>query len=96
MTSRGDRLSAFYASNVEFYLFADGRFPRFIENVEHLPRTNRSLIIRSVFGGYARAAAPGYASASITQPIDEMLEAYASGAIRSYRDLTTAAARPRD
>src|SRR5205814_2651191 len=51
MTARGDRLAAFYASNVEFYLFADGTFPKFVENLAKLPHTSRSLIIRSVFMG---------------------------------------------
>ena len=30
---RGQRLSAFYASNVEFYLFSDDRFDRFVANL---------------------------------------------------------------
>ena len=78
MTSRGDRLSAFYASNVEFYLFGDGKFPRFVENLKRLPRTNRSLIIRSVFGGFGQSA-PGYYSSSLVQPVDELLQGYAAG-----------------
>ena len=87
MASRGDRLSAFYASNVEFYLFGDGTFPKYLDNVSHLPHTSRSLIIRSVFGGMAQSA-PGYYSASLVQPVDELLQGYASGRFHAYRELT--------
>jgi hypothetical protein len=86
MASRGERLSAFYASNVEFYLFADGKFPRFVENLEHLPRTSRSLIIRAVFGGFGQST-PGYYSSSLVQPVDRLLQGYASGSFHSYSEL---------
>ena len=89
MTSRGDRLSAFYASNVEFYLYADGKFPRFVENLERLPRTNRSLIIRAVFGGFGQST-PGYYSSSLVQPVDQLLQGYASGSFHSYPELAVA------
>ena len=89
MTSRGDRLSTFYASNVEFYLFADGTFPRFVENLERFPRTSRSLIIRSVFGGFGQST-PGYYSSSLVQPVDQLLQGYASGSFHSYPELAMA------
>jgi len=89
MTSRGDRLSAFYASNVEFYLFNDGKFPKYLDNLSHLPHSNRSLIIRAVFGGMAQSA-PGYYSASLVQPVDELLRGYANGRFHAYRELTVA------
>ena len=87
MTERGDRLSAFYASNVEFYLFGDGKFSKFVDNLSHLPRTNRSLIIRAIFAGglgFVPQAAPGYASASVVQPVDELV-GYARGRFKTYR-----------
>src|SRR5439155_10389844 len=43
MTDRGERLSAFYASNVEFYLFGDGKWERFIDNLAHVPHTSKSV-----------------------------------------------------
>jgi hypothetical protein len=92
MTARGDRLSAFYASNVEFYLFADGRFPVFVENLARLPHTERSLIIRSVFGGLGQSA-PGYYSSSLVQPVDELLKGYDEGRFRGYAELTVARTR---
>ena len=89
MTSRGDRLSAFYASNVEFYLFADGKFPRFVENLERLPRTNRSMLIRAVFGGFGQST-PGYYSSSLVQSVDRLLQGYAAGSFHSYPELAGA------
>jgi len=89
MTERGDRLSAFYASNVEFYLFRAGTFAKFIDNLSRLPHTSKSLIIRSVFvGGPLPQWMPGYASASLVQPVDELLQGYSKGKFRTYRELT--------
>jgi hypothetical protein len=48
MTARGDRLSAFYVSNVETYLSGD-KYSLFVKNVARLPRDARSTIIRSTF-----------------------------------------------
>jgi len=90
MDERGDRLGAFYASNVEFYLSNDGTFPIFITNLAKLPHTNRSLIIRSVFAGGASASVrpePGYFSVSMVQGVDALLEGVAGKTIRGYRDL---------
>jgi hypothetical protein len=65
LAERRERVSAFYISNVEFYLYRDGRFGRFIENLSHLPHDNRSVMIRSVFGGGS--------SLSLVQSIDDTL-----------------------
>jgi hypothetical protein len=90
MRERGDRLSAFYTSNVEFYLFGDGTFPRFIENLSRLPRASHAVVIRSVFGGFASIdTAPGYYSASLVQPVDELVAGFASGRYRFYSSLTS-------
>lgn len=88
MKERGDRLSAFYASNVEYYLFGDGRFTHFVENIAKLPHTNTSVVIRSVFGGYARAGGSG--SEQLLQPIDELIAGVAAGRFQRYRDLIQA------
>jgi hypothetical protein len=92
MASRGDRLAAFYASNVEFYLFADGRFPTFVQNLGQIPHTDRSVIIRSVFGAFGQSA-PGYYSSSLVQHVDELLRGYAAGRYRGYAELTVARSR---
>ena len=48
--ARGDRVSAFYLSNVETYLSRNGQWEQFLDNLERLPRDKRSVIIRSLFG----------------------------------------------
>jgi hypothetical protein len=51
IAARGYHISAFYVSNIESYLYRDGSFGRFAENVSRLPRDAHSVIIRSIFGG---------------------------------------------
>ena len=80
---RGQRLSAFYASNVEFYLFSDDRFDRFVANLGRLPRTGHGVIIRSVFGRYAR----GGGSTSQLQPVNELVDGFSKGRFRYYGEL---------
>lgn len=88
MAERGDRLSTFYTSNVEFYLFGDGKFQRFVDNLSRLPHTSQSLIIRSVFGGYSLPqSVPGYYSTSLVQPVDALLQGYSNAKFRTYREL---------
>jgi hypothetical protein len=65
IASRGQRVSAFYISNVESYLYRGGSYGRFLDNVNVLPRDARSVMIRSIFGGAS--------STSALQPMDEML-----------------------
>jgi catechol 2,3-dioxygenase-like lactoylglutathione lyase family enzyme len=86
LTDRGERLSAFYTSNVEFYLFRDGTFPRFAANVARIPHAERALIIRSVFGSGGFA---GGGSTSHVQPVAEFLAKVGGGKVSSYRDLVT-------
>jgi hypothetical protein len=83
MKRRGDTLAAFYASNVEFYLFGEGTFRDFVTNLRRVPYTNDSLIIRSVFGRWRN----GDGSSSHTQSVAAMLDAVQNGRIRSYREL---------
>jgi len=72
-------LSAFYVSNVEDYLFRDGRFARYVQNVEGLPRVPNSVIIRAIFTGGG--------SLSVVQPVDDMLADARRGRYRNYWDL---------
>jgi hypothetical protein len=83
------RVSVFYTSNVEFYLFREGGFPDFIANLTRLPHDPGSVIVRSVFpaGSAGAARVPGYNSASLTQNIDTLLTGYAKGQFRQYFDL---------
>ena len=89
LTATNRQVTAFYTSNVEFYLFQYGTFSRFVTNLGRLPHQPGSLIIRSVFpSGRAPAAmSPGYNSASLTQPIQTLLDGYAQGRYRQYAEL---------
>jgi hypothetical protein len=89
LAARHERLSAFYVSNVEFYLFGNGSFPRFTANLGRLPHTGNSVVIRSIFGRYAGASRPGDASVSRVDAVDGLLREYAAGRIRQYGDLAS-------
>jgi hypothetical protein len=75
----GVALSAFYTSNVEDYLFRAGSFGRYVDNLSRLPRTPRTVVIRSVFRGGP--------SVSLVQRLEELLSGAAHGGFRSYIDL---------
>ena len=64
---RGERVSTFYASNVEFYLVREGTFPRFLDNLRALPLVDNATLIRSIFGG-------GGVSYSETAPIRTVID----------------------
>jgi hypothetical protein len=46
LRDRGGIVSAFYVSNVEQYLFREGKVARFYENVATLPVNDESIFIR--------------------------------------------------
>ncbi|HET7698180.1 MAG TPA: hypothetical protein VFK57_20865 [Vicinamibacterales bacterium] len=84
LTRKKLRLSALYASNVEFYLFSDGRFQSFAVNLGRLPRTGNSVVIRSVFG---RFGWPRGGSVSQLHDLTDMLDGVAKGRYRYYDEL---------
>lgn len=84
-------VSTFYLSNVEFYLFRDGRFEKFLRNVESLPVNGDSLLIRSFFR-YGMRRPPGsrsYFVNSFVQSIPEFLKQHGKEPFSSYWDLMT-------
>jgi hypothetical protein len=95
IASRRLMLSAFYISNVEYYLFADGRFDAYAANLRQFPHTAASTVIRSVFpSGYRLPlpqSMPGHYSTSLTQPLD----AFLAGRYRNYFELVEASAASR-
>jgi hypothetical protein len=87
MIERGERLSAFYLSNVELYLWQDGVFPQFIANLARLPSGPRSVVIRAVFGTTIDESVPGYYSTSVVQPVADLVRGHQQGRYRSYWSL---------
>lgn len=93
VAERGERVSALYTSNVEFYLWRGRSFDRFAATVAQLPYDERSVIIRSYFGrnfGYIHPqSVPGYYSVQLLQPIESFATDHAAGGYRGYLDLVT-------
>jgi hypothetical protein len=89
LRERGEPLSAYYTSNVEFYLANDGTLDEFLANVRRLPRAPHAVIIRSVFRSPLPQSVPGFYSTQLLQPIDSLLAAHAARRIRGYYDLVT-------
>jgi hypothetical protein len=93
----GEKVSAFYVSNVEFYLWRQsGSFERFVQNLKSLPIDNRSVIIRSYFN-YAYYAyqhpktVENHFSVQQFQTIESVIKDMdpATGGYNSYYDLVT-------
>lgn len=87
-----ERASAFYVSNVEFYLQRQGTYDKFIENVKSLPVDSRSVIIRSYFNYYAPAhpqAEPNHFSTQLMERIEDLVRQCAAGECDSYNDIVT-------
>jgi hypothetical protein len=93
VAERGERLSVLYVSNVEFYLMREGSFDTFAATVGTLPRTPRSVIIRSYFGGgfYGShpQSVPGYFSTQLLQTMDSFVKESSRGGYATYIDLVT-------
>ena len=94
LKEKNERVSAFYTSNVEFYLMRGYReedFARYAENVSRLPRDAGSVIIRSYFNGTWGYSHPhtvsGYYSTQLLQTMDSFVKEYAGGGYDSYSDL---------
>ena len=89
-----EKISAFYVSNVEFYLWQQDGMQRFVENLKSLPINGRSVIIRSYFN-YAYHTHPhpqtidNYFSVQLLQTIDSLIKDYDEGGYTSYYEMTT-------
>lgn len=89
LRERDERVHAFYASNVEFYLMQDRTFPRFAANVATLPIDSGAVIIRSLFGriyGHPQSL-PNYNSTQLLQSLREFVSEFRAGAYATYGDL---------
>src|SRR5687767_4296167 len=86
---RGGRIGAYYVSNVEQYLFQDGKFEDFARNVATLPVDSRSTFIRSVSAryGYNGTMIWNDLRASALYPIPQFIRDFQLGLLRTYGDL---------
>jgi len=93
MEEMGVRLSAFYVSNVEFYLWGGGAFETWRANLATLPAAENAVVIRSYFPNGGRLhpqAVPGYYATQTLQPVSTLVQ----GDFASYWDLVTRDAVP--
>ena len=90
---RGDTVSAFYLSNVEYYLVSDGLMPGFSENVKRLPITDKSILIRA-FVNLRSAAHPARVDnelmTTVMQYVSSFNRLFEQGRYRKYLDVGTA------
>jgi hypothetical protein len=87
-----EKISAFYVSNVEFYLLRQGSYEKFIENVKSLPIDNRSVMIRSYFNYYAPKhpqAEGDHFSTQLLQKVTDLIKQCSEGDCESYMDIVT-------
>jgi hypothetical protein len=87
----GRRVSVFYVSNVEMYLFRQGGFSRFVENTRTLPYGGNSVIVRSYFGrgGGHPQQVPGHLSVQLLQSFRSFIDATAVPDTMAYMAFVT-------
>jgi len=74
LAARGETLSVFYASNVEFYLQREGTFGQFVANLRQIPHAPNAVMIRSIFQRFSSAGRrPTDNSSSELQAIGELI-----------------------
>ncbi len=81
----GARVTTFYASNVEQYLFQDGIWSDFAGNLAALPTDDTSSFIRSCFTPCASGSGPR--ALMLVDSLPGMLKDYRTGLIRDYYDV---------
>jgi hypothetical protein len=84
------KVTAFYLSNVEQYLFQDNGWRRFYANVAALPTDSSSQFIRTVNGGGnagRQLRGFGMRFETLVSPIPEIVKAFQEGRIRYYNDV---------
>ncbi|MBI3933986.1 MAG: hypothetical protein HY316_04790 [Acidobacteria bacterium] len=91
LKENGYTVSAFYTSNVEEYLYGDGKFGGFVANVRRLPINNRSVFIRAVKAYLGLDPHPawvsGYRMITLLEKIPVFMDDYDHGRYRDYWDL---------
>jgi hypothetical protein len=88
---RGETVSAIYVSNVEFYLFRQRRWSRFVDNIRRLPVNEKSVFIRA----YANLHRPHpqmvgtHITVTLVQNIERFLVNADRGIYRNLWDVVT-------
>ncbi len=88
---RGAEVRVFYVSNVEFYLFRQGRWDAFIQNLRSLPMAADAHIIRSYSNTWRPhpAARPGDLLTTLVQSVSALLANEDAGHNLTYWEMVT-------
>jgi hypothetical protein len=87
LKKNGFTVMAFYTSNVEQYLFENGSFEAFANNVRKLPINEKSLFIRSALSRSSHPAASGHLLFTVLQQMTVFMQDFDGKRYQSYYDL---------
>jgi len=90
LAKNGWKVSTFYTSNVEYYLFGQSSWTSYVQNVRALPLLPNAVFIRAYFssaGPVHPQAVPGHRSTSLVQDAGVFLADEKAGRIRQYWDI---------
>jgi hypothetical protein len=89
LKKNGFTVTAFYTSNVEQYLFENGSFEAFANNIRKLPINDKSLFIRSALSRSSHPAASGHLLFTLLQQMTVFMQDFDEKRYQSYYDLLT-------
>jgi hypothetical protein len=90
LTKSGLKVSTFYTSNVEYYLFGQSSWTPYVQNVRALPMLSNAVFIRAYFASAGPAhpqAVAGHRSTSLVQDVATFLANDKAGRIQQYWDV---------
>jgi hypothetical protein len=90
LSRNGWKVSTFYTSNVEYYLFGQSSWEKYVQNVRTLPMLSNAVFIRAYFSGAGPShpqTVPGHRSTSLVQDVGVFLADEKAGRIRQYWDI---------
>ena len=91
LKERNATVTALYASNVEQYLWQDGKAYAYYDNVAQLPIDSTTVWIRSngsaLGRGFGGGGAGGMRSPNLLCPVQQLLDANKAGQIYSYQSI---------
>jgi hypothetical protein len=90
LIKNGLKVSTFYTSNVEYYLFGQAAWAPYVQNVRALPMLDKAVFIRAYFEGAGPVhpqAVAGHRSTTLVQDVGTFLADEKAGRIRQYWDV---------
>lgn len=96
LKAHGASVTAFYTSNVEFYLFQSDDWKKFFNNVASLPVDTNSVFIRAYFNNYGLRfpSASNARSVTLLDNMPGLITAFDAGRIHNYFDVIQRSTAP--